>query len=174
MWLTAYLGITNMARKMTSTDYFYIWTLLRNIAHMTGRIRDRELSRYGVTLMQSSVLYMVKALGAEATPSNISRWVFREPPTVSDILSRMEKQGLVKRTKQKRKGLVLIKLTAAGERAYESSTLRESISRIMSQIPDENLEKLRPLLEEIRTHVMHDMGLSARRPSLPNGGLAEQ
>jgi DNA-binding MarR family transcriptional regulator len=160
-----------MTKKMTSADYFYIWTLLRNIAHMTGRIRDRELSRYGVTLMQSSVLYMIKALGDDATPSNISRWVFREPPTVSDILTRMEKQGLVKRLKTKRKGLVLIKLTAAGERAYEKSTLRESISRIMSQIPDENLEQLRPLLEEIRILVMQDMGLSAKEMHLPNSDL---
>lgn len=155
-----------MVIKATETDYFYLWTLLRNIAHMTGRIRDHELSRYGVTLMQSSILYMVKSLGDEATPSNIARWVFRAPPTVSDVLSRMEKQGLVKRVRQQR-GQVLVKLTAAGERAYQDSTLRESITRIMSQLSDEKLAQLRPLLEELRGLVMADMGLAGRQLHLP-------
>lgn len=160
-----------MVRKMTDADYFYIWTLIRNIAHLTGRIRNRELSHYGITIMQASVLYMVKALGDEATLGNISRWVFREPPTVSDIISRLEKYGLIKRVKQKRIGPVLIKLTAAGERAFKKSILRESILRIMPQISDEDLEKLRPLLEDIRTHVMEDLGLSTGQTHLPDREL---
>jgi len=162
-----------MITPATDTDYFYLWILLRNIAHMTGRIRDRELSRYGVTLMQSSILYMVKSLGEEATTSNISRRVFREPPTVSDILSRMEKQGLIKRIRQRHRRQVLIRLTPSGERAYQDSTLRESITRIMSQLSDEQLAQLRLLLEDLRILVMQDMGLAARQPRLPGREASE-
>ena len=35
-------------------EYFYLWTLIRNISHLIGKIRDRELSQYGLTVMQSA------------------------------------------------------------------------------------------------------------------------
>jgi DNA-binding MarR family transcriptional regulator len=134
---------------------------------MTGRIRDEELSRYGVTLMQASVLYMVKALGDNATPRNLSRWLFREPPTISDGLARMEKQGLIKKIPMNYRGQIRVVLTEAGERAYQNSTLRTSILNIMTRVPPEKLLQLKSLLQEIRAAVMIYMGLAPQSSHLP-------
>jgi len=140
---------------------------MRNIAHMTGRIRDEELGRYGVTLMQSSVLYMVKALGENATPKNLSKWLFREPPTISDGLARMEKLGLIKKVPLNRRGQIRILLTKAGEQAYSDSTLRASIQKIMARVPPEKCRELKLLLQEMRQAVMEYMELAPQDTILP-------
>jgi len=134
---------------------------------MTGRIRDEELSRYGVTLMQSSVLYMVKALGENATPRNLSKWLFREPPTISDGLARMEKQGLIKKVPLNYRGQIRIVLTKTGEQAYEDSTLRTSIQKIMARVPPEKCRQLKSLLQEVREAVMEYMELPPQEPIPP-------
>jgi DNA-binding MarR family transcriptional regulator len=135
---------------------------------MLGKARDRELSQYGITVTQSGVLHMIKSLGDRANPGNIARVLFREPTTVSNTLIRMEKEGLIKRTKDpKRKSQVCISLTKEGEQAYLESTRRESIKRIMSQMPPDKLQQIRALLLEMRATAMHDLGLSPQNPHLP-------
>lgn len=156
------------AGKLTDSEYFYIWTLIRNLSHLLGKVRDRELSQYGITVTQSGVLYMIKALGEQANPGNIARVLFREPTTISNTLIRMEKEGMVKRVKDsRRRSQVRITLTEKGERAYQDSTRRESIKRIMSQLPEERCRQIRACLGDIRTVVMHDLGLSPQSPHLP-------
>lgn len=161
-----------MIVDLTEREYFYIWTLIRNLSHLMGKARDRELSQYGITVTQSGVLYMVKALGDRANPSNIARVLFREPTTVSNTLIRMEKEGLIKRSKDpKRKSRVRISLTKEGERAYRNSTNRKSIKRIMSQLPAKKRRQIRDLLAELRGATMHDLGLSPQSPHLLQPGF---
>jgi len=157
-----------MADESTDRDYFYIWTLVRNLSHLLGKARDRELSQYGITVTQSGILYMIKSLGERATPGNIARVLFREPTTVSNTLIRMEKEGLIKRGKDpRRKNQVRITLTEEGERAYLDSTRRESIKRIISQLPEDKYQQIRSCLGELRAATMHDLGLSPQNPHLP-------
>jgi len=154
------------------TEYFYTWTLIRNLSHLLGKVRDRELSQYGVTVTQSSVLYMIKALGDRANPGNIARVLFREPTTISNTLIRMEKDGLIKRSQNpRRKSQVRISLTKEGERAYQRSTNRESIKRIMSQLSAGKNQQIRKLLGELRAAAMADLGLSPQNPHLPQDDL---
>lgn len=156
--------------KLSEEDgYVYLWTLIRNISHLLGRARDRELSQYGITVTQSAVLYMINALGDRATPSNIAQVLFREPTTISNTLIRMEKDGLIKRKKDpKRKSQILIKLTKKGEKVFIDCAKRESIKRIMSELPESKHRQIRSLLREVRAAVMQDLGLSPQNPHLPN------
>lgn len=157
-----------MADNDSGLGYRHTWTLIRNISHLIGRARDRELSQYGITIMQSAILYMVKAFGEQATPGNIARAMYREPTTVSNTLIRMEKQGLVHRFHDTmRRSQVRITLTEEGERAYLDSDRRESVTRIMSQLSPDTYEQLRKSLVELRGLVLADLGFSPSRPHLP-------
>lgn len=152
----------------TEAEYFYTWTLIRNLSHLLGKVRDRELSQHGITVTQSAVLYMIKALGDRANPGNIARVLFREPTTISNTLIRMEKEGLIMRRQDpRRKSQVRISLTKEGQRAYENSTSRESIKRIMSKLPLKKNQQIRSLLGELRAAAMQDLGLSPQSPHLP-------
>jgi DNA-binding MarR family transcriptional regulator len=164
-----------MNDNFSDEEIFYIWTLIRNLSHLLGKARDRELSQYGITVTQSGTLYMIKALGDRATPGNIARVLFREPTTVSNTLIRMEKDGLIKRNKDpKRKSQVHISLTKEGERVYKNSTRRESIRRIMTQLPEKKHRQIKNFLTELRTVTMHDLGLSPQKPHLPKNDFKEE
>jgi DNA-binding MarR family transcriptional regulator len=153
---------------ISDREYFHTWTLIRNISHLIGKSRDRELSQYGITVIQSAILYMIRALGERATPGNIARAMYREPTTISNSLIRMEKQGLVRRYNDAmRKSQVKIEMTEKGEQAYRDAAGRGSVKKIMSQLPPETFRQLSESLTLLRQEVMRDLGLSSQRPPIP-------
>ncbi|MCX8125933.1 MAG: MarR family winged helix-turn-helix transcriptional regulator [Dehalococcoidia bacterium] len=144
-----------------------LWSILRNVGHVMKRVRDRELSRYGVTTRQAGILHHVHALGEKATPTAIARATYREPTTVSAILSRMEKQGLIKKVKSgHRKNRVRIVLTDKGERIRVDAAGRESVKRIMSRLPVETRYQLLLGLREFRRSLVEELAESYRNSFL--------
>ena len=96
--------------------YFYVWTLVRDVAHLLEKARDRELRPHGITVMQATVLHMIRMLGEEATPVALARVMFREAPTISSVLGRLEEQGLILKKRQGRRGgAIRLTLTPDGE-----------------------------------------------------------
>ena len=103
---------TNVA---TDQDY-ELWVLLHQACSPMARARDDELGPVGISRMQAAVLFIVRAITAPATPAEVSRWLFREPHTVSGLLNRMEKHGLVRKIKDLgRKNMIRIVITEKGE-----------------------------------------------------------
>ncbi len=147
---------TNPARDQ---DY-ELWGLLDQAAHAMERAREDELRPIGLSMMHAAVLYIVKAGKGPVTPAQISRWLFREPHSVSGLLQRMEKQGLVKRAKDlERKNVVRVTLTEQGEEAYRRATEMKPILRVMSLLSPEERDSLRAYLKTVR-----DKALEEHRP----------
>lgn len=143
--------------------------LLVALLHTTNaivRARERELHRYSITYMQAAVLFTIKAIGDQATPAEIARWLFREPHSVSGLLARMEKAGLIVKTKDlKRKNMVRVSLTKSGEQAYSHSIKRESIHQIMASLSKEERELLRSGLKVLRKKALQELGIK-RKPRI--------
>ncbi len=135
-----------------STDQDYrLWVLLNQVRDAVLRARQKELNQYNISASQAAVLLVIEAIGPKATPAEISRRVFRKPHSVSGILSRMEKKGLVRRLKDlDRKNLTRVVFTEKGREAYYQSTKRESIRQIMSSLPEEERKQLTSSLETLR------------------------
>ena len=98
---------------------YNLWVRLTQAKDVIFRAREKELSKYEITAMQAAVLFTIKAIIAtegKATPGKISRWLFREPHSISRILSRMENESLVNKTKGSgKKNEIDITLTEKGE-----------------------------------------------------------
>lgn len=153
---------------ISDREYFHAWTLIRNISHLIGKSRDRELSQYGITVIQSSILYMINVMGERATPGSIARAMYREPTTISNSLIRMEKQGLVRRySDAMRKSQVKVEMTGKGEQAYRDAARRESVKKIMSQLPPETFRQLSESLNLLRQEVLYDLGLAQHHHPVP-------
>lgn len=143
-----------------------MWMLLTHTRYAIYRSREKELQRYGVSPEQVGVLFIVQALGNRATPSEISRYIMRQPHTVSALIERMEEKGFVKKIHDlDKKNLVRVSMTEKGQKIYESSTKRGPIHRIMSILTDGEREQLRTLLEKIHTQARKEIGLD--REKLP-------
>ena len=158
-----------MKEEFSQKQNHIIWTALRNVGYLMDRVRTKELSKYGLSTSQAGMLHHVKALGERATPAAIARIQHREATSVSSILIRMEKLGLVKRTKDMaRKNQVRVYLTDKGEDALNDAARRESIDRVMSRMSAENRRHMLKATEELRRIVIEELADVHRDSYLDN------
>ena len=151
-----------------SDEDFTLWFLLRQACDATLRARDRELSQYDISVEEAAVLFVVQANGERATPSEISRWLFREPHSTSGLIIRMEKDGLVRKLNDlERKNMLRVVMTEKGREAYEKSTARESIHRIMSSLSQDERQLLRSCLERLRNEALKELRVERKAPPFP-------
>lgn len=130
---------------------YKLWVLLAQTREAMLKSRQKELGRYNISPRQSAVLLFLQVAGDKVTPAEISRGLFRESHTISEILSRMEKQGLLKRVKDlSRKNLVRVELTEQGREACNRSAKRESIHKILSVLSSEERQQLELYLRRLR------------------------
>ena len=132
-------------------DDHELWLLLRQATLLLAEVRSKELHQYGITTMQASVALIIDGLEGKVTPGLISQWLLRKPHTVSGILARMQKQGLVNKTKDlKRKGMVNVTLTEKGHEAYMQSLKRKPMRAILSCLSEEEHQQLLSSLRKLR------------------------
>lgn len=135
---------------------YELWALLEQVDAGMARARENETRPYGVSMMQVRVLSLLKAVNEPITPTAIARLLFREPHTVSQLLTRMEKQGLVRRTRSRKRdpedhGLVRVELTEKGEEFFqEQSGSRRVIHHILSCLSPDERASLKSCLEKLR------------------------
>jgi len=144
---------------------YNLWLFLAQVRAVMLRARQMEVSRYGITASQASVLFVINALGAKATPAEISRWLFRQSHSVSGILNRMEKQGLARRVKDLgKKNLVRVELTEKGREVYDNCTKQEAVHRIMPSLSGEQRQQLIACLENLRDATLKYLGEEQELP----------
>lgn len=144
---------------------FILWVLLRQARDAVFKVRENELRQYGISTIEAATLYAIQSIGDKATPAEISRWVFREHHTVSALLSRMQKKGLVTKTKDtSRKNIWRVSLTKKGKNAYRQSIKRESIHTALSPLSAKDRQRLESYLREIRDNAIKH---SVSEPALP-------
>lgn len=144
-----------------------LWLLLTHTRYAVFRAREKELLRYGVSPEQVGLLFVVQALGNRATPAALSRHIIRQPHTVSALVDRMARRGLVKKVKDlDRKNLVRVVMTEKGKKTYELSTRRGPIHRIMNTLSEEEKTEFRVYLEKLLTKARKEIGLD--RDELPS------
>ncbi len=94
------------------SDVYKIWLIMGQVYNAMTRARENELRPLGITMIQAGVLWLLTGLGRPASPAELSVMLFRKHHSVSQLLKRMEKQGLVERSPELQKsGAVRVALT---------------------------------------------------------------
>jgi DNA-binding MarR family transcriptional regulator len=147
-----------MKAKPNSSRENEIWTLLNQAQHAAERAAETEMRQLGIPKMHAEVLSLIKNTEGPVTPADIARLLFREPHTISGLLNRMEKQGLVKRVKDlKRKNLVRVAITDKGERSHRKMSGAEVIHDVMSGLTAKEQDELKRYLEKIRRKALDEL-----------------
>jgi DNA-binding MarR family transcriptional regulator len=144
--------------------YGRFWSTFNQAYWVVIRVAEAELRALDLTMIQAAVLYWVKTSKEPPTPADLSRLLFRRPHTVSDLLNRMEKQGLVRRKRDaKRKNVSRILLTDKGEEAFKRQREVGAVARILSELTPEESEILLAALDKLRQKAIEELksGLSA-------------
>lgn len=158
-----------MRNSLSANKDFILWVLLLQAKDTVFKVREKELSQYSLSPEQAAVLFIIQTIGETATPAVISRWLFRKHHTVSGLLSRIEKKGLIRRTKDlARKNMIRVTLTEKGRQAYYQASRMESIGSIMSSLSEEERQQLSSCLQTLRARALKELGMDAEPPLLPS------
>ncbi len=144
--------------------YGPFWNTFNQAYWVVIRVAEAEMRALGLTMIQAAVLYWVKISREPPTPADLARLLFRRPHTVSDLLDRMEKQGLVRRKRDsKRRNVSRILLTEKGERAFQRQKEAGAVARILSQLTPKESETVEAALEKLLKKAIEELksGLSA-------------
>jgi len=155
--------------KVSVIDQDYnLWVLLHQVSDIIFNAREAELQQYNLPATQAEVLFVIKAIGDKVTPAQISRMIFRRPHSVSGIIDRMVKAGLVKKTKDlHRKNLIKVTMTKKGQQAYEQALKRKSVQKIMASLSETERQKLKSLLETLRNKGLKELGIDPKKAPSP-------
>ncbi|MCK5434703.1 MAG: winged helix-turn-helix transcriptional regulator [Dehalococcoidales bacterium] len=129
------------------------WILLRQAYNLIFRCEDRVFGAYNLSTEQHTVLMTVKNISGPVRITDIARWLDRSVNSVSMIIDRMVKAGLVKRTRDRKdRRTVFVTLTNKAEEAYVPATTAgwELVQEILSPLSNEDKRTLIRLLETIR------------------------
>ena len=148
-----------------ATEDYKLWVLLHQTKDAMHHNREKELALYGLSPIMAATLFIIQAIGEKPTPAEIARWLFRQPHSVTGLLNRMVKEGLITKTKDlDKKNLVRISITEKGKIAYEQSRNHESIRRILSVLSREEQEQLRSTLGKLRKKALEELELVQKLP----------
>ncbi|MFC1867278.1 MarR family winged helix-turn-helix transcriptional regulator [Thermodesulfobacteriota bacterium] len=154
-----------MVKSIIKNEDYRLWVLMRLTRDAMAKSREKELRRYGISSRESAVLFIIQAVGDKPTPAEISRWMFREQHSVSTLLNRMEKKGLIKKTKDlDRKNMVRVSLTDKGRQTFDKSSQTESIHRLLSVLSKKEYKQLFSILGILRDRALEDLAIEYKPP----------
>ena len=127
---------------------------------MVAKLRNMEMNKHGILPVQAYMLFIIQAMGNETTPAELSRFAYQQRNSVSDILKRMEKQGLITKEKtSKGNGRIQVKMTEKGKKLLQLSKQREHLHNIMSVLNEEKRRQLESLLGSLRDRAIEELSV---------------
>lgn len=140
-------------------DPFLLWVLIAQTKDAILKARQRDYARFGISDDRRAILYIIMDNGGTATPVVIARNLFRELHSVTEMLKRMEKDGLVERRKGTGRSKVEVVITQQGIDVFEQSYHNETDQRIFSALTKQERERLSQYLWKLRSRVLEDLGI---------------
>ncbi len=133
-----------------------LWLLLRRVGDALGLSQDLVYSKYGLTTEQFGVLASIKARGP-LRPLDLARILERSPNSMSMIVDRMVKAGLVRRTRDRKdRRAVFVSMTDKGRTAVEPAIPAgwEFIHKVVSPLSHNDRRALADMLETVKCELI--------------------
>ena len=113
-----------------------LWLLLRRVGDALALCQDSVFIKYGLTTEQFGVLTSIKSRGPLRI-TDLALILERTPNSISMLIDRMVKAGLVRRKRDRKdRRVVTVSMTSKGEMAVEPAVIAgwEFIHRILSPL----------------------------------------
>jgi DNA-binding MarR family transcriptional regulator len=134
-----------------------LWLLLHRVHDSLALCEDSIFKGYGLTSEQFRVLAAVKGRGGSSRPSELARILERSPNSISMLIDRMVKAGLVKRTRDRKdRRAVNVSMTGKAEKCLGPAGPAgwEFIQKILSPLSHEDKRILASLLEKTKCELL--------------------
>jgi DNA-binding MarR family transcriptional regulator len=148
-------------------EYYSLWLLLSQTRSAIFKARHKMLGKY-IHFNQAAALVTIWTMSGRVTPAVLSRHLFLEPHSVSELIIRMEKKGLVEKSRdKKRENIVRLSLTEKGRRYCREVVQEDFIRGIMSSLTSRQREQLRSCLTILFREALKKLGMEEPLPLAP-------
>jgi DNA-binding MarR family transcriptional regulator len=133
-------------------------SLLRTTDVLNARF-EQMIRPFNISMTQYNVLRILRGAGSDGrTCGEIGERMIAREPDVTRLLERMEKSGLIKRTRDNAdRRVVVTRITSGGLKLLDGidPKLRE-IDGLLKPMGERKLESMLKLLDELREHVRQE------------------
>ncbi len=137
------------------------WILWQHAIDLMGNyINTRLETEYKISYEKFVALLLINSIGKEANATLLSRYLDRNPNTLSTILDRMEKDGLVKKTRDTiDRRLVYVAMTEKGKKIAKAAKLTgdKLIEKFTGVFSDEERQTIRAFTRKLDQVVTDDL-----------------
>jgi DNA-binding MarR family transcriptional regulator len=140
-------------RSESANTVLRLWLLLHRVHDVVNLCEESILREYGLTPEQFGVLASIRSDGGSLRPVDLALMLERSPNSVSMLIDRMVKAGLVRRTRDRKdRRAVNVTLTNKGEKALEPAAPAdwEFIQKVLLTLPDGDRHALTDTLEMVK------------------------
>jgi DNA-binding MarR family transcriptional regulator len=144
-----------------------LWVLLAQCSDAISRALERDYAGLCISRERTTVLYLIESNGGCSTPVAIARDLFRELHSVSEMLKRMEKDGLITRRKGSGKSKIEVVSTEKGRALLDKSLGNETDRDLFSVLTPTERKTLANYLWRLRSQALRDLGIPEWHVSFP-------
>ncbi len=144
-----------MAIKVELPSEYLNMFLVHEVDTGMRRAMEKELRPLGITPIAAGLIYILQTADEPVKLKDLSQWLFRKPHTISELVTRMAGQDLVKKIKGKqKKGTIRVAITKKGSdilNKYMSEM--KVVHKIMSVFTEEETKTFVDCMEKLRNRI---------------------
>ena len=123
-----------------------------------SRLRHIELRKYNLTPIRLAVLSVIVESFKPVTMAMIASKIARELHTVTELLMRMQKDGLIKKIRQKRTAaLYNIEATEKGKKSRQEAHKIDITGELFSTLSPQEQDALTIYLEKLKSRSLEEL-----------------
>jgi DNA-binding MarR family transcriptional regulator len=152
-------------------ENFSLWTMLHHSSEVLMAVREKTIEKYDLSVTELRTMLNISiienTMEREVTASDLSKWLFRKRSTISELLTRMEKKGLIQRAPQAdNKKSVIIKLTDTGKQVSEEAYLEgmKFVNHAILSLSPEERHHLWIIMGKLRNLALKELKLINKPP----------
>jgi DNA-binding MarR family transcriptional regulator len=139
-----------MKKQTLSASNIDLWKLIGRVRHSIFLARQKELSLHNIAVRHAYILRIIQELGSKATIAEVAKMTERRIPVISRQTATMEKDGLIKRLKDKPKSnLLRLELTEKGVAMVKISSTSKLLDAVFSFLSEEERQTMESILNRV-------------------------
>jgi DNA-binding MarR family transcriptional regulator len=159
--------IENIRTSKKNDREINLYILLDQTDSIVINAVELELKHLRITQPQVRILTVLSRENRPVTLEDLASWTLKEFNSVSTLINRMEKKGLVKKTKKSGDLKTYVILAEKGSKLYHNDVTERSIHLIFEKLSEEEKKQLKDLLKKVRNITRDLLGLNYKPPFLP-------
>jgi DNA-binding MarR family transcriptional regulator len=158
---------TLVNEDLLNSQEYILWVSLAQTHNIIAKARNSLIDRLQIPPTQGAALYFININNNGVTIENLANYLFLNRNSVSELITRMENRGWVKRVREAGANYrVKIISTKKGSHACDKATNPELIYQIMSALSTEQRQQLELILETLRENALKTY--KTKSPQLKN------